>query len=558
MIWPMFRVRETCELRLIPMIHRTPFVALAVAIVVGAFASRLLAADGPAAALFDETACRTLFAFDDVSIPHTQNLRLEMRSPARHPANPVVPRGAPGACDAFAVQFYGSVIRERGKFRLWYVAVGDELDDTKPASARWRAAYAESDDGLRWTKPDLGLVEFRGNKHNNLILTDPAPLGFVNLKVLADPDDPNPERRYKISTHVYFRHNTRLGTLAPFASADGLCWKLLVEATPVNAELAKDDLVLPAVHFEPCGGLYKWDGMYYVCGQNAMNATRPYHGRVTRMYRSADFVEWSQTSSLGFVRGTQHIPLGPGRSLEGEQNHEGISVWNRRNVLLGVYGRWHGAKEWKDITVDLGFVVSNDGLRFREPAHEWTFLERGADGAWDQGGVLQGQGFENIGEQTFIYYGAWDPRHTRQPTAPPRGGVGIATLPRDRFGDLVVEEAGQGPGDYQLPAVRSEFITAAVPLDRNASQRFFLNAAGLGPDAALKIELLDAHETPLPGYSGKDAAMVRQSGFQTPIAWRGQPEVRNLPERIRLRVTFEGKRRTDIRFSALYIADFRH
>ena len=44
---------------------------------------------------FDETKSTTLFAFDNVSIPHSQNLRLEMRQPARHAANPVVPRGGP-------------------------------------------------------------------------------------------------------------------------------------------------------------------------------------------------------------------------------------------------------------------------------------------------------------------------------------------------------------------------------------------------------------------------------------------------------------------------------
>ena len=500
------------------------------------------------AELFDETKGATVFAFDQVSIPHSQNLRLEMHSPTRHSANPVVPRGEPGTPDAAGVQFYGSVIREGGKFRMWYVAYDDDKAN-KVAASRWRAAYAESEDGVHWIKPNLGLVNYRGNKNNNLILTDPAPLGFVNLKVLLDPADPDPERRYKISTHVYFHHNTRLGTLAPFASADGLRWKLLTDARPQKAELKQEDLVLPAVHFEPSGGLYQWDGMFYACGQNALNATRPYHGRVVRMYRSVDFVHWSQTSSVGFVRMPQHALLGAGRSLEGEQCHEAISVWNRRNVLLGLSGQWHGAKEWKDITVDLGFVVSNDGLNFREPAHEWTFLKRGDDGAWDEGGVLQGQGFENVGEQTFVYYGAWDPRQR----GAPRGGVGIATLPRDRFGDLVVEEAGKGPGDYQLPVVTSEFITAAMPVKANASHRFFLNAGGLGVDAALKIELLTENETPLPAYSGTDAAIIRQSGFQTPVTWSREADARDLPERIRVRVTFEGKRNTDIRFSALYL-----
>jgi hypothetical protein len=515
-----------------------------------AFCALLSTAPVNAIEYFDETKVVSIFAFDNVSIPHTQNLRIEMRQPQRHPANPVVRRGAPGTPDAQGVQFYGSIIKEGGKYRLWYVAFDDDTEN-RVASARWRAAYAESTDGLNWSKPNLGLVEFKGNKNNNLILTDPAPLGFVNIKVLADPDDPDPERRYKVTGHVYFRHNTRLGSLAPFTSADGLSWKLVKEVKTKNAELLERDLVIPAVHFEPSGGLYKWDGMFYASGQNSMNATRPYHGRVTRMYRSADFADWSQTSTLGFVRLPQHTLLGPGRSREGEQTHEGISVWNRGNVLLGISGLWHGAVEWKDVTIDLGFMVSNDGLNFREPAHEWTFLKRGEDGQWDQGGVIQGQGFENMGDQTFIYYGAWDPRHWQE--SPPRGGVGIVTLPRDRFGDLVVEEVGKGPGDYQLPEITSEFVTSSFQVKEGGAHRFHLNADGLGPEASLRVELLDHLEKPIAAYSGKNAAIVRQSGFQTPIEWNGKDRATNLPGRIKIHVTFEGKKSTDIRFSAIYL-----
>lgn len=503
-----------------------------------------------AAEYFDETKATTIFAFDNVSIPHTQNLRLEMRQPTRHPNNPVLGRGAPGTPDAQGVQFYGSLIKENGKYRLWYVAFDDRKDFPVPTE-RWRAAYAESTDGVNWTKPNLGLVEFNGNKDNNLILVDPAPLGFVDLKVLADHDDPDPQRRYKITGHIYFRHKTRLGSLAPFTSADGLRWKLVKDAKTKGAELLKEDLFLPGFHFEASGGLYKWDGIFYASGQNALHATRPYHGRIARAYRSADFVNWSQTSAVNYVRLPQHTLLGAGRSREGEQTHEGVSVWNRGNVLLGIFGLWHGGKEWADVTIDLGFVVSNDGLNFREPAHEMTWLKRGEDEAWDQGGLLQGQGFENIGEQTFVYYGAWDPRHWEK--APPRGGVGIAMLPRDRFGDLVVETVAEGPGDYQLPVVTSEFVTNSFSVKQGAAPRFHLNAEGLGSDAALRIELLDHLEKPIAGYSGKDAAVLRQSGFQTSIAWGDKTAAKGLPERVKLHVVFEGKRRTDIRFSAIYL-----
>ncbi len=494
-----------------------------------------------AADYFDETKAQTLFAFDHVSIPHTQNLKLEMRQPQRHPSNPVMRRGAPGTVDAHGVQFYGSIIKEGSKYRMWYVAFDDDPNN-KVASSRWRAAYAESVDGVTWTKPHLGLVEFGGSTKNNLLEMGGGAWGFVNLKVIKDEADPDPSRRYKMTTHVYYRHTRRLGTLLPFVSADGLRWKPERDVKPLKAELRKEDLFIPGFHFEPCGGLYRWDGQFFISGQNALPGTHQYQGRVNRTYRSSDFVNWAPTNAIAFTRATQQEWLGPNRSREGEQSHEGISVWNRGNVLLGTYGRWHGGAEWKDTTIDLGFVMSNDGLNFREAKHEWTFIERGKDGAWDQGGLIQGQGFENIGEQTFVYYGAWDPRATGGPEVP-RGGIGIAALPRDRFGDLVFDPGNEGPGDYQLPQVTAELVTASMPVK---NPRFFINADGLGAEAALRIELLDHLERPIP----RRRAVVRQNGFQTPVEWT---EESKLPERVRLHVVFEGVRRADIRLSAIYV-----
>jgi hypothetical protein len=497
-----------------------------------------------AAGLFDETKATTLFAFDNVSIPHTQNLKLEMRQPERFEGNPVVKRGSPGAVDAQGVQFYGSIIQDGGKYRMWYVAF-DDAGKGAVASERWRAAYAESTDGVSWVKPELGLVEFRGSKKNNLVDVG-AAWGFVNLKVIKDEADPDASRRYKMVTHVYFRHHTRLGTLLPFVSADGLTWRPVKEVNPVKGELRKQGLLVPGFHLEPACGLYQWDGQYFLTAQNAMPHTHHYQGRVVRLHRSADFVNWSATSTLAFVRTAQHAYLGAGKSREGEQNHEGIAVWPRGNVLLGVYGRWHGAAAWKDVSVDLGFVMSNDGHTFREPQHEWTMLERGKDGQWDQGGIIQGQGFENIGEKTFVYYGSWDPRATGGPEVK-RGGVGIAAWPRDRMGTLVFDASGEGPGDYQMPKVTAELVTAAVSRPKEG---IFVNVDGLSEAAVLRVEVLDEVERPLEAFSGKNAAVVTQSGFQVPVVFASKVA---LPDKVRLRVVFEGAKRAQARLSAVYV-----
>src|SRR5687768_7773844 len=64
-----------------------------------------------------------LFSFDDHGIPYRLNLKLTFSTPTKHAANPVVRHGESAAPDALRAQFYGSVIREGAKFRMWYCAL---------------------------------------------------------------------------------------------------------------------------------------------------------------------------------------------------------------------------------------------------------------------------------------------------------------------------------------------------------------------------------------------------------------------------------------------------
>ena len=499
--------------------------------------------DGTFTPVIDETRGQTLFAFDNVSIAFTRSLQLELHQPEKFGRNPVVARGPRSEPDHWGVQFYGSVIRVEGKFRMWYAALdGARGEQAEQNPAFWRVAYAESSDGIHWVKPKLGLVEYHGNRDNNLCLVEPV-MGPINVKVLYEPDDPDPARRYKMIGHVYWlKGKTRHGTLVPFASADGLRWKSLIPATPANAEMLASQLVLPPMHFEPAGGLFKWDGMYYSSGQSPYHGARPTHARVVRQHRSRDFVDWSPTANVAFVRPEQYQPRKGGN--DGKQTHEGVSVWNRGNVLVGLTGLWQGAPQWSGVTIDLGFVISNDAIHFREPVPNLAYLPIGPDGAWDQGGLMQGQGFENVGGKTYLSYGAADPRTwtAGDKPIPARGGVGLAILPRDRFGDLRVRDYGEGT---------SEFITST--LSSKNVQRFFLNAEGLGAESFLKIELLTHDERPLLGYSGADAALVRTSGFQVPVTWKAGAARLGLPERFKIKATFDGAKKEDIRFSALYL-----
>jgi hypothetical protein len=201
-------------------------------------------------------------------------------------------------------------------------------------------------------------------------------------------------------------------------------------------------------------------------------------------------------------------------------------------VLLGLYGIWHGAPDWPGRTLDLGFLISNDGIHFREPVTEFVFLRRGEDGEWDQGGLIQGQGFENIGDKTYVWYGAWDPRFI-DPYVP-RGGLGLAQLEKDRFGSLSPRES-RG----------ASLVTSELRVTGKA--KLFVNASGLSDESRLIIELLDTKERPLPGYSGVDAATVSEEGFRVPVSWR----IHGIRDSFRIRVRFDGSSHSKL--YALYL-----
>ena len=70
-------------------------------------------------------------------------------------------------------------------------------------------------------------------------------------------------------------------------------------------------------------------------------------------------------------------------------------------------------------------------------------------GDWDQGGLLQGQGFENLGEQTLLYYGSLGSTSVGKFATARRKS---ASLPcrADRLADLIVDSTTEGSGDYQM------------------------------------------------------------------------------------------------------------
>lgn len=119
---------------------------------------------------------------------------------------------------------YATVIPHDGKLSLYYrglpIAGKDETDVET-------TCYAESPDGVRWTKPDLGLYEVNGSKLNNVILAHAAPNSH-NFSPFLDANPAAPrESRFKA---LSVTHGVDQRGLVAYVSADGIHWKKLQDA----------------------------------------------------------------------------------------------------------------------------------------------------------------------------------------------------------------------------------------------------------------------------------------------------------------------------------------
>ncbi|MBN1851140.1 MAG: hypothetical protein JW829_00390 [Pirellulales bacterium] len=101
-------------------------------------------------------------------------------------------------------QFAAQVFDE-GKYKAWYVV--DPCPDPEPFSSKNKilpghnghVAYAESMDGVHWTRPNLGLYEYAGSLSNNLVWRgdlNGSTRGFHGGSVFVDPS--STEERYKM------------------------------------------------------------------------------------------------------------------------------------------------------------------------------------------------------------------------------------------------------------------------------------------------------------------------------------------------------------------------
>ncbi len=431
--------------------------------------------------------------------------------------------GPPGSWDARVPSDYPNVLFEDGMFRMWYSVMPDAESHGENADHSY-VCYAESEDGLTWRKPDLGITGQNRYPGNNLLAFPGFCMGVVralpgsDFKYLAAsiqilPLEPD-------ITDVPGNSFDGGGTFI-FGSDDGLHWRQLTKVcrhgdncmlfadVPSGRYLLyqkvgvmhgmharRSFIVLEsrdAIHWEGYGGVNQWQECFLaddyddiVSAQRGLRIA-DYYGvtihRVGDLYVSLENV---------FTMGTPLV------------SHFGQSPAGLCHFRLG---------------------FSHDGTHWRHPAGRPAWLEVGLPGEFDAGFMAPGLNLLEHGDEMLLYYSGFHYRHgwcinadfsmkRDIPLSEQRGmsALGLARIKRDRFASLASTYKGRFEMDPSASGNAPSFVDPRWP-------QLYINARC--PKGAVRVGLVEAGKgTDLPGYSLDDCIPFTGDSVRAPVQFR--------------------------------------
>ncbi len=114
---------------------------------------------------------------------------------------------------------YYNIMHDGDVYRMYYTACRYAYRDRgmylnkmpDGTDNQFYICYAESKDGLHWTKPDLGVVEYMGGKANNIVMAATEDISFIDacyVFVDTNPECPSDEK-YKAVVMEHHKSDNR-------------------------------------------------------------------------------------------------------------------------------------------------------------------------------------------------------------------------------------------------------------------------------------------------------------------------------------------------------------
>jgi len=431
--------------------------------------------------------------------------------------------GPPGSWDARIAVDYPTVLFEDGRFRMWYSCMPEPQSHGENAD-HGLTCYAESEDGIRWHKPDLRITGQHRYPGNNL-LTLP---GFCMGVVRALPG----------SDFKYLTATTQIGPLEPdvcdvpennyqgggtyiFASDDGLRWRQLTRVLchGDNATLFADPAASRYLLYQKAGVMHNMYTRRSFIGLESRDGVHwdGYEGAFKwRECFVADDYDDFISSQRGFricdyYGATVHRVGDLYISIE--------NIFNIGTPLRSIYGQSpSGLCHFR-----LGF--SHNGFNWRHPAGRPPWLEVGLPGEFDAGFMAPGLNLLEYNDEMRLYYSGLPYRHgwcinldfTLNKDIPlseqrDTGRLGMARIQRDRFASLASTYKGSFDMDPDASGLPPLSVDPRHP-------QLFVNARC--PNGAIRVALAQrGKKESLPGFSFEDCIPFTGDSVRAPVRFR--------------------------------------
>ena len=435
---------------------------------------------------------------------------------------------------------YHSIFKDNGRYRMYYkawqltVTPGKVNTNEHPMFC----CYAESDDGIHWRKPELGLHEFNGSKANNIV--------FVSEKVGAAKSVPGepavfkdenpaapPDARYKALMPGDFLPADKRRALLAFKSPDGLHWSPLSDA-PIITDGAFDSQNL--AFWDGEAGEYRAYWRTFSGGVIDKDNWKPYGVRSIRTATSKDFLHWENQANLRYVDSppeqlytsqvkpyyrAPHLLIGfPTRYVERGWSVSMRALPEPENRVWRAQASKPSERYGLAVTEAL-FMAGRDGVTFKR----WNeaFLRPGIErkGAWAYGDQYIGwqiletkSAVEDAPNELSLYAteGYWSGAHG--------SALRRYTLRLDGF---VSAQAPMSGGALVTKPLRFKGQKLAL--------NFATSAAG-----GVRVEIQDASGKALPGFSLDDCPPLFGDTVERTVTWKNGSNVSSIAgQSVRLR-----------------------
>jgi hypothetical protein len=423
-----------------------------------------------------------------------------------------------------------SLLHENGRFRLWYgvshgIRNGEE----------YAVAYAESDDGLHWTKPDLGLVEYEGSRKNNLVVGYSSVVG----QVFVDPNSPE-NARYRMLVAIYpHKPGDPPRYLTLLSSPDGLRWTAPERNVVREGEFALDTqsqaywdrdrqsyvLFTRMGPWRQVGRSESRDPFVFPPPVHVLRPETPSRAD----YYQAGVTQYAEARNAYFALVPVFFHPGDERG-QPTDGHPLLRFRYMGNEVSAV----------APDTLDLHLFTSDDSIAWERRGEHEPFVGLGPDGRFDSRSLYPGVGYAVLKDELWFYYSAYDCTHIEsldgdRPFEKSLGTITRATLRRDGF---VAARAGHAGGELRTHPVT--FTGSQLELNLDCSAGGFAN-----------VELQSATGEPLPGYTLADSDRIYHNNLRKIVTWKGQADLSSLSGRpVRLRIQLR-----DSKLYALQFAD---